>query len=114
MHMLGSSNPWSYSQGFNMFVDFCVWVLEADGVHVPPFDQHSDGDGTLRAAGLDAEGWRIWLARVVNLQYEQQQRHQQRALKDPFHAITQDDWNALLIPEAHNPPTCWQGNPRRR
>ena len=24
MHMLHSRNPWSYSQGFNMMVDFCL------------------------------------------------------------------------------------------
>lgn len=66
--------------------------------------------GSLRSAGLDAGSWQTWLVRVVNLQYEQQQRHSQRAQKDPFHANTQEDWNALLIPEAHNPPACWQGN----
>lgn len=32
-------------------VGFCIWALLVDGLHVPPFEHHADGDGTLRAAG---------------------------------------------------------------
>ena len=46
-------------------IDFCVWVLLADGLRVPPFDAHPEGSSELRALGMDAVGWRDWLERVV-------------------------------------------------
>src|SRR5215212_11819058 len=58
-------NAWTVRLGPDMFLDFCVWVLERDGLRVPPFEHHPDGDGTLRAARLTAEAWRAWLDRVV-------------------------------------------------
>ncbi len=109
MHMLGSRNTWTYSQGFNMSVDFCIWVLEVDGLQVTPFDQHLDGDGSLRAVGLDALSWQLWLIRVVNLQYEQQQLGTQRALKDPFNT-QKANLASFFIPEAMNPSAAWTGD----
>jgi hypothetical protein len=104
MRLLHSRNSWTFSYGFNMMVDFCTWVLEVDGLHVPPFDQHPEGDGSLRAAGLDAEAWQSWIIRVVNLQYE----HQQRTRKDPLNP--QFDLRSVLIPEVYDPPSTWTGN----
>lgn len=60
--------PWGFHIGFNIMVDFCVWVLEIDGLHVPPFDRHPDGNGTLRARGMDASAWQEWVAMVVATQ----------------------------------------------
>lgn len=48
-------------------VGFCVWALQGDGLRVPPFDRHPDGDGSLRAAGLTAEHWWAWFAAVLDL-----------------------------------------------
>jgi hypothetical protein len=58
-------NAWTVSLGPDMFLDFCVWVLECDGLRASPFEHHPDGDGSLRAAGLTAEAWRAWFDRVV-------------------------------------------------
>ncbi len=109
MHLLGSRNTFTYSFGFNMMVDFCIWVLETDGLQVTPFDQHPDGDGSLRAVGLNAEGWQSWLIRVVNLQYEQRQTNMKRVLKDPLN-MQKIDPRSLFIPEVHNPPMAWRGD----
>jgi len=103
MRLLHSRSSWTFSGGFDMMVDFCIWVLEVDGLHVPPFDQHPEGDGSLRATGLDAQGWQSWLMRVVNLQYEQQ-----RTRKGPL--IQQVDWQSVLVSEAYNPPHAWTGD----
>ena len=54
-------------QGFNLDVDFCIWVLEVDGLQVPEFDKHHPGNGVLRASGMDAESWQFWVKRVVLL-----------------------------------------------
>lgn len=59
---------WRIDYGFNIAVDFCIWVLELDGLHVPPFDQHPEGDRILQKRGLDAEAWREWLTTVVAFQ----------------------------------------------
>ncbi len=55
---------WSVSIGPALFLDFCFWVLERDGLRIPPFDRHPDGDGSLRAAGMTPQTWRSWLGRV--------------------------------------------------
>jgi hypothetical protein len=107
MHFLGTKNPWSFSYGFNMMVDFCIWVLETDGLRVTPFDQHPEGDSSLRTAGLDAGSWLSWLVHVVNLQYQQDQAFQHGPRNGPF---THEDWQSVLIPAAQNPPDAWTGN----
>lgn len=44
---------------------FCVITLIRDGLRVPPFDRHPDGDGALRTLGLDATAWLAWVREVV-------------------------------------------------
>lgn len=66
MHLLHSRHSWHYRQGSDPTVDFCLWVLQVDGLHVPPFDQHPDGDGSLRALGLTANDWQTWFLRVLD------------------------------------------------
>lgn len=61
-------NFWFYETTFNEHIDFCVWVLQVDGLSVPPFSHHPDGDRTLQNHGLNAESWQAWLARVVIIQ----------------------------------------------
>jgi hypothetical protein len=68
MFTLQPEIPWRIDHGFNADVDFCIWVLELDGLHIPPFDQHREGNSELQTKGLDAESWRNWLATVVALQ----------------------------------------------
>lgn len=46
-------------------VHLAVWVLVQDGLRVPPFDVHPDGDHSLRDAGLQAEDWRTWVHAMV-------------------------------------------------
>jgi len=48
-------------------IDFCVWVLEQDGLQVPPFDCHPDGDGSLRTRGMTAETWLDWTRKTALL-----------------------------------------------
>lgn len=64
---LGTETPWSLSYSFDTMVDFCIWVLEVDGLHVPPFNRHPDGNGILRAKGMEPESWRAWMTKIVLL-----------------------------------------------
>ncbi|MGI8913165.1 MAG: hypothetical protein ACR2JY_05130 [Chloroflexota bacterium] len=66
MFLQGSAESWHWSTDVEPGVNFCVWALQADGLRVPPFDQHPEGDGSLRVVGLTPLTWRAWLAEVFN------------------------------------------------
>ena len=57
---------WGWNLIGSQSVDFCVWALIQDGLHVRPFDIHPDGNERLRQAGMDAAGWTQWFETVVN------------------------------------------------
>lgn len=59
------NDSWMFSLGGDPDINFCVWVLLRDGLHVHPFDAHQDGDGGLRAIGLSESNWREWLTATV-------------------------------------------------
>jgi hypothetical protein len=68
MFLAGSNDRWHWSEDASPPLAFCVRVLVQDGLQVPPFDRHPEGDGTLRARGLDGETWRAWLSALVAAQ----------------------------------------------
>jgi len=63
--LLGRTDAWHWSGDALPPVAFCVRTLILDGLAVPPFDRHPDGDGRLRELGLDAELWSAWLGAVL-------------------------------------------------
>ncbi|MDV3347973.1 hypothetical protein D0962_33950 [Leptolyngbyaceae cyanobacterium CCMR0082] len=67
--MISKENNSSYSISINTSpaVDFCIWVLEIDGLNVAPFDKHSDGNGSLRETGMTCHSWQSWLNEIVVL-----------------------------------------------
>lgn len=65
MFLPASGDPWSWSEDAFPSVAFCVEALVHDGLIVPPFDQHHDGDGSLRRVGLDVATWREWVLALV-------------------------------------------------
>lgn len=108
MHLLHSRNSWSYRIDFDIMVDFCIWILQVDGLHIPPFDQHPDGDGSLRAAGLTGEDWQAWLLQALHQQDEFKQSLQQHVPGgDPLHPLK--DLSSRRLPEPRYPPSAWSG-----
>ena len=95
----GRENKWAFSHGFNMMVDFCIYVLEVDGLHVPPFDLHLEGNRTLRTRGCTADDWRFWLAEVVALQDRHITTAHQKQTEVP----------PSLAGPRYNPPSVWVG-----
>jgi hypothetical protein len=85
---------WYVSSGPALFLDFCFWVLERDGLRIPPFDRHADGDGSLRAAGMTPDTWRTWLGRV------------DAAVREFNTRMSGDDW-----PPWPEPAALWDGAP---
>ena len=63
--LLGSSDEWHWSSDAFPPVAFCVRALVLDGLTVPPFDRHPNGDGRLQGLGLDAQTWGAWLAAIL-------------------------------------------------
>jgi len=63
--LAGSSDRWYWSGDAFPPASFCVRALVHDGLAVPPFDLHGDGDGRLREFGLNADMWREWVAAVL-------------------------------------------------
>ncbi|MBA2396130.1 MAG: hypothetical protein H0V70_25675 [Ktedonobacteraceae bacterium] len=61
---------WHLEYKFHSFVDFCIWVLERDGLQVAPFDRHHGGDTMLQRVGLTADDWLAWMHDVVTF-YQQ-------------------------------------------
>jgi hypothetical protein len=65
MFLAGSPDRWSWEVDAFPPVAFCVDALVRDGLAVPPFDRHADGDRRLRAMGLDAAVWQEWLRSII-------------------------------------------------
>jgi len=80
MRLLHSRNSWYYHQGSDPTIDFCIWVLQVDGLQVPPFDRHPAGDGSLREAGLTADNWLTWFLRVLDPEQRKQDEAQLQQL----------------------------------
>jgi hypothetical protein len=68
MNLLNSSEELVLHSGFNTNVDFCVWVLEQDGLKVDPFVHHVGGNRALRKQGITETGWLEWFGRVLKTQ----------------------------------------------
>jgi len=66
--LAGSNDRWHWSEDASPPLAFCVHALVHDGLQVPPFDRHPEGDQTLRACGFDAETWSTWVSAVVAAQ----------------------------------------------
>jgi hypothetical protein len=37
---------------FDSQIDFCIWLLELDGLQVSPFDRHPNGNRILQGKGI--------------------------------------------------------------
>jgi hypothetical protein len=100
--------PMLWTETVETTIDFCLWVLLADGLRVPPFDAHPGGSGQLQAAGLTAAGWRAWLERVVIAQAGLSQ--EVRDIGD-LTTMTADDKSILVRQfERSRPPNAWNGH----
>jgi hypothetical protein len=66
--MMTSGVVWT--EGISLPLDFAVCVLRHDGLRLAPFESHPDGDGWLRAAGMDSASWREWVEVLVRREKE--------------------------------------------
>lgn len=51
--------------GSSSLIDFAFWVLINDGLRVPPFDKHTQGNHQLQNCGINAQSWLNWLKLIL-------------------------------------------------
>jgi len=114
---LGTKKPWCFNNGNNPNIDFCIWVLEKDGLRVSPFDVHPLGNGELQKAGMDAISWQNWLVKVVatqdnrlNWEVKNKQKYQADNLAsfETTASISDRDINKLEIESALEKILSWE------
>lgn len=60
----------SITYGTSIDLDFAFWLLQWDGLQVPPFDRHAGGSGDFRRSGGDGVDWISWVYAIVRTQKE--------------------------------------------
>jgi hypothetical protein len=105
MHLKETEIPWLLHYNFDSMIDFCLWALTKDGMHVPPFDAHSPGDRSLNSAGMQAQEWLEWLVGVVHFQQQQKQ-----VTSQPSQNLIGIAHPAMSV--TFEPSDIWRGNPR--
>jgi hypothetical protein len=103
------ASGWHVSLGFNSMIDFCVWLLEEDGMQLAPFDRHPGGHGLLRTMGIDPVAWRRWLHHIVLLQAEPEP-----ASSRLWHHSHLSSSAGLHTAPQFDPPALWTGRPHLR
>ena len=64
---------WHWVIDFEHTVDFAIWILKQDGLHVPPFNQHPTilGNRLVTKLGLSKEQWERWFYKLVVVSTQQ-------------------------------------------
>jgi hypothetical protein len=115
MHPIGGDR-WGWSLIGSQSVEFCVWALIQDGLHLRPFDIHPNGDERLRQAGMDAAGWTQWFKTVVNRDVDFHERLRLGGDLEPMSFYESDPPTVaeqLRMKEAlwaKTPPALWKGS----
>lgn len=107
----GAASEWRVRFGFNAMVDFCIWVLETDGLRVPPFDRHDEGPGLLRTMGVEPQTWRAWLHATVAQQAEREDLHAALSRSRRSYPQALEPSLPPCTPRRFNPPLLWPGHP---
>jgi hypothetical protein len=96
-----------WTESNSLAVGFAIWVLQRDGLRVPPFDVHADGDGQLRSIGLDGPTWSTWVAEIVTAELGLGQA----VLAHHFATISDDARRKITrMQERASPIECWGGS----
>jgi hypothetical protein len=115
MYPLGGER-WAWSLIGSPSVEFCVWTLVQDGLHVRPFDVHANGNERLRQGGMDASSWVRWLEVVVRRDVDDQERVRRGGdLEAPLFydsdpPTREEQLKMKEVLRAKTPPALWMGS----
>jgi hypothetical protein len=99
---------WHWTESHSLAAGFATWVLQRDGLRVPPFDAHPEGNGRLRAIGLDEPSWRGWMAAIVQAEDALGGAVSAHDLR----SITTDERREIKrLDDRRDPIACWVGEP---
>jgi hypothetical protein len=62
-----TNNTWHVRLGFDMHIDYCIWLLEHLGLQVPPFDKHFPPLSIKFMEDFTQSNWLLWLHQLVAL-----------------------------------------------
>ena len=105
---------WRVEFGFNSMVDFCVWVLEREGLRLAPFDRHRAGDGPLRSMGMAPSLWQAWLDATVTQQIEPEALRTAFGHAWPGTPLTLQPDADPCVSRRFDPSALWPGQPALR
>jgi hypothetical protein len=103
MFRLGEENPWLCHTEMDRNADFCIWVLEVDGLRVPPFEHHSEGNGSFRVAGLNEESWHSWVKELIRRNDQSSYTAQKQSVQAANEAFRVLQAKAGLPSDPHSP-----------
>lgn len=97
---------WHWRETFSQRVAFCVWILQVDGLRVPPFVFHPAGDERLRGLGLDAANWRAWIEATVRAE---DSLSEFLTLNDVRRLTSGQRAEIAALDDKREPPRLWPG-----
>jgi hypothetical protein len=106
-----SEDRFTWNTEVDLGIAFAVWVLLVDGLKIPPFDRHNDGDSQLRAAGLVASGWSDWIQAMVTGQLRIKTETDQENAWPATNTWRSRKRSRNLISRVPEGPNAWGGNP---
>lgn len=69
------------SIGTSPDIDFAVWILLQDGLHVPPFDKHSGGNKVFQNLGMTPQQWYKWV-KLITVNYDTRLQYYGKEIND--------------------------------
>jgi hypothetical protein len=100
---------WNWTETYSPGIGFAIWVLEHDGLRIHPFDMHPEGDGRLRALGLNESSWRLWIGAIT----EAEAGFADFVPRHDIRALTPGEREEMRRrDEQREPVWCWAGESR--
>jgi hypothetical protein len=99
MHINNVEHPWLLRYDFDSMIDFCLWALTRDGMHISPFTAHPPGDRSLSLRGMQAQEWLEWIMSIVRLREQQEKVTPPSLQRGPSYPQLPSD-----------PSDLWRGN----
>jgi hypothetical protein len=106
-HNATMHSMWHWTETHSLPAGFATWVLQRDGLGVPPFDAHPPGAGRLQSLGLDQSSWRTWIEAIVHAEDQLGGAMSGYDLR----VVTPDERREITrFDERRDPVACWVGD----
>lgn len=69
MNTISTEETGCIAIGTSLSIDFAIWILLQDGLHVPPFDKHLNSKNVLKSLGMAPHSWYEWV-KLISISYD--------------------------------------------